>query len=401
MIRITTRRRRAAVAAALAVGAFALTSLDVSFGRPADAQVAEYGRWTIAGPAEVVEGNTGITTVNYTVSTSVPTTAACGIWINVTNGTAALGAASAAGTDYELKEPAGMTGLVKGPWNGVFRSYYLKVPAGTSSFDVPVDIVGDFTDVVDETYSINILSSVLNDGTLGCGYSLLDAALWAVTTTITNDDQAPVPAAFELVGPTAPVVEGNSGVAGPNQAVFTLTSPVAPARDCRVKVYGWNPTPGNTAFWPFDWQYPAGSTVVYWKYLTIPAGSTSFTTGFDIVGDVIDETDELFNVWFSAETDNLAIPPCGYNPDPLKWNANATIQDDDATPAFGIGNAQVVEGNSGRSNMTFTVSSPTSATADCQLLVAVTNGTAGWPWDWTYPAGNTAKNFEVITIPAG
>jgi uncharacterized repeat protein (TIGR01451 family) len=117
--------------------------------------------------------------------------------------------------------------------------------------------------------------------------------------------------------------------------------------------------------------------------LTFPAGTTTRSVVVLILGDTIDETDELFTVRLS-------------NP------ANATIADaagvgkiyDDDGPGIAIGDAEVTEGDSGRVSAVFAVqlSAPSKQVITVEYYTA--DGTAQTPADYV-------ETYGVLTFSPG
>ena len=87
-------------------------------------------------------------------------------------------------------------------------------------------------------------------------------------------------------------------------------------------------------------------------------------------------------------------------------SATGTITNDDVaptSPTVSIGNASKAEGNSGTSNMSFTVTLSKAATAPVTVQYATSNGTATAGQDYvaasgtiTFAAGETSKTVNVV-----
>jgi len=85
--------------------------------------------------------------------------------------------------------------------------------------------------------------------------------------------------------------------------------------------------------------------------LTFLAGATTQTISVPVLGDVLDENDESFNVDLSGAVDATISDALGIG----------TISDDDAMPSLSIGDVSVVEGNAGTVNAVFTVTLSTAS----------------------------------------
>ena len=117
--------------------------------------------------------------------------------------------------------------------------------------------------------------------------------------------------------------EGNSG-STPSQFTVTLSA----ASGMTVTV-GFNTTAGTAG--PADFSTASGT-------LTFAPGETSKTISVGILGDVIDEPDETYQV-------NLTTPG---NATISRAAGTGTITDDDATPSLSVNDILVGEANSGR-----------------------------------------------------
>jgi len=138
--------------------------------------------------------------------------------------------------------------------------------------------------------------------------------------------------------------------------------------------YGW-----ATAY---DDVVPTGGRI------TIPAGATTARVTVDVVGDNVDEPDEIFFVDV-FDTDST-------------WGREAvgTIVDDDApvTPTVSIADASAIEGNTSIEHMRFAVSLSESTTHD--VSISWTTHASG---DMLHAADSTdfTAASGTITIPVG
>lgn len=118
--------------------------------------------------------------------------------------------------------------------------------------------------------------------------------------------------------------------------------------------------------------------------VTFPTGNISQSIPVTICGDTVDELDELFTVTLSSPT-NTTLGTA---------TAQVTIADDD-TGVVSIGDQNLIEGQSGSSPMTFTVSLsvPNSQTVTVQASPANGSATAGSDY--------TAVSSQTVTFAPG
>jgi hypothetical protein len=244
---------------------------------------------------------------------------------------------------FTVTRSGGSAGAVDATWTISFEAgdsasagdlSVLQALTGTVSFadgqtskQILVDIAGDTDIEGNETFTVT-LSAPTNGATLG------DAV---ATGTITNDDVAPVPGTLSI-GDNS-VTEGNSGT---TQIAFTVT-----------RATGSDGAVGAT--WTVTFE--AGDTADSADLGATLTGTVSFANGetskqilVDVNGDTAVEGNETFTVTLSAPTGGVTITDAV---------AVGTITNDDAVvPVPGtlsIGDSSVVEGNSGTSTITFTV----------------------------------------------
>ena len=232
---------------------------------------------------------------------------------------------------------------------------------------------GDTTVESDETLRVT-LSGASSNATI---------ATATATGTITNDDVAP-PVVPSLSIANVSKTEGNSGT---SNLVFTVTLSQAAASAVTVN-YATSDVSATAGT-----DYVAGSGTV-----TIPAGSTKGTFNVVVNGDTTVETDETLTVTLSGASSNATIATA---------TATGTITNDDvapptATPTLSIANATLVEGNSGTSNMVFTVTLSQATTSSVKFDYYTSGITATPGEDYvplntslTIPAGSVSATFSV------
>ncbi|QEL14969.1 DUF4394 domain-containing protein [Limnoglobus roseus] len=197
------------------------------------------------------EGNTGTTAFNFTVTLSNASDQPIVLTVNTVDGTAT------AGSDY--------TALV---------GQTITFAPGETSKTVTVNVAGDTTFEVDETFNVRL--SVAGPGgavTVANGVG-----------TITNDDAAPTVS----INGTAQ----NEGNTGTTPFTFTITLSAPSGQAVTVVVA----TANNTATAGSDYTALAAQTI------TFAPGETTKTVTVDVTGDTTVEADETFFVTLSAPT---------------------------------------------------------------------------------------------------
>ena len=295
----------------------------------------------------VTEGDSGSTTLTFTATLSAASVQQVTVaYADATTGTAT------SGTDY--------TAITGGT---------LTFPAGTTSQTFDVAVTGDTTDEVDETVVVT-LSSPTN----------ATIATATGTGTITDDDGPTV----SIDSPS--VTEGDSGSTN-----LTFTATLSAASVQPVTVAYADATTG-TATAGTDYTAITGGT------LTFTAGTTSQTFNVAVTGDTTDELNETVVVTLSSPTNATVSATAG--------NGTGTITDDDG-PTVSIDSPSVTEGDSGSTNLTFTVT--LSALSVQQVTVAyadATTGTATSGTDYTaitggtltFAVGTTSQTFNVSVL---
>jgi Calx-beta domain len=391
---------------------FGVTANYIGTGTITRDDEASRGIWSITAPTPTLEGNTGTTPALFTLKTTEATTEPCGVAINVSNITAAIG------LDYDLSiPPAGATPAAIGAPGDVSKvtyypylstGYWLRFPAGTPkdyTFKIPVNIIGETLVEGDETFSTTLTSyNLVADtlGTLGCGYDTsAPLASFSPIATITNDD---FPAEFSIASPAA-ITEGNSGTTPLN---FTISAKSAPAKPCQLYVVAtnvsalWGASPSTLYA---DYTVPGGGTgfpgiLPYTKVIDIDSATTNFT--IDVIGDLIKEspTNETFLVTIGQ---GILTNPCALDTSKAGLlQATGTIIDDDADPAFTIiAPAPVVEGNSGSKQVKFLVKSGSATATPCQIYVSAWNVTAAVFVDYDMDGVAAPLYAKIINFAAG
>ncbi len=175
--------------------------------------------------------------------------------------------------------------------------------------------------------------------------------------------------------------EGNSGA---SNLAFTVTLSKASTTPVTVQYA----TSNGTATAGQDYTAASGT-------ITFAAGETSKTINVAIAGDATVEGDETLTVTLS----NPSGATIG------AASATGTITNDDIAPALSIGNVSKAEGNSGTSNLAFTVTLSKASTTPVTVQYATSNGTATAGQDYTaasgtitFAAGETSKTINVAVV---
>ena len=234
----------------------------------------------------------------------------------------------------------------------VADSDYVNVPTTALHFDagdttktISVTINGDTKVEANETFNVN-LSGATNGATISKGVGV---------GTITNDDVRP------------------GGRLGLDQRRDRSSRATAARRLLNFTVT----RSGGTAAFDVNFATSDGTaTVADSDYVNVPttalhfnAGDTTKTISVTINGDTKVEANETFNVNLSGATNGATIS---------KGVGVGIITNDDVAPVAGsvsIGDAQIVEGNSGTQLLNFTVTR-TGGTAAFDVNYATSDGTA-------------------------
>ena len=288
----------------------------------------------------VVEGDSGTTSLLYTVTMSGVIRKTVTVRYATGNGTATAPAdyTSTAGT--------------------------LSFPKGTTSRQILVPVLGDVVDEPNETVIVSLSSSTRTKIVKGQG-----------TGTITDDDGAPVMS----IG-SAQVVEGESGTTA------TLAFPVTLDRPSGSVVSATYTTSPLTATADEDYVHVAAT-------VSFVPGQTTAVAHVAVNGDGTAEPDETLTVSLSAPAGAVLAAPS---------TATGTILDNDplADPRLSVADRADAEGGM----VTFVVNAtpaPASAVTVAYVVVgdtataadvSLTSGTV------TVPAGQTSAVIDVPTI---
>lgn len=192
------------------------------------------------------------------------------------------------------------------------------IPAGSTAATIPVDVLGDTRNEVNEGFTLRItdVRNAVVDDTTSSSYNM----------TLIDDDGAPALSVADV-----DITEGTGGAAA---AVFTLT--VAPPSELPVTV--------RYATTAVDETRPAGFTAAVGT-ASFPADVATQTITVPVLTDAWNEHDETFYLNLSDATNVIVDDP----------QAVAVIRDDDAAPNVVVGPATVTATEGPGATLPFTV----------------------------------------------
>lgn len=225
------------------------------------------------------------------------------------------------------------------------------ITPGLLSTTISIPVNSDTTFEAAETFFVNLTSPV--NATISDNQG---------TATINNDDGQP-----SISINNASVAEGNSGTRSVGFTV-TLSNPSFQTITVNYATANVSATAGS--------DYLAASGTV-----TFAPGQTSRPLSVTVNGDTAFEANEAFNVNLSSAVNASIADNQGVG----------TITNDDAQPAISIGDASVVEGNTGTRTLSFTVSLSGPSFQTITVNYATANGSATANSD--YLAANASVSF--------
>ncbi len=202
---------------------------------------------------------------------------------------------------------------------------------------ITVAVTGDLNIELDEALSVTLSNPV--------DAIIIDAT---GTGTIVNDDYG------LTLQSSLTVTEGNSGTTAMNYTV-TLSAPSPLTITVNYTTTNVTATGGQ------DYTTNAGT-------LSFAPGELSKTITVQVTGDIVYEATETYTV-------NLSVP---VNAQITSGQVTGSITNDDAVPTLSIQDVNIIEGNSGTKNLTFTVSiSGPSAFTSTVSYATQNNGAIG------------------------
>ncbi len=180
----------------------------------------------------------------------------------------------------------------------------------------------------------------------------------------------------------AQLTEGDSGTA---EMVFDVTLTSAPLVEVRVNYF----TSNSSASAPSDYEARSGT-------LVFAPGESSKLVAVPVVGDGVDEYDEIFYFYLSSPVNGRVTVSPGVG----------TILDNDPTPVLSVADISVTEGNVGVVAARFTAVLSAASGRSASFSYSTANGTATVSSDYTassgsitFSPGETQKQFTVNILP--
>jgi hypothetical protein len=295
------------------------------------------GTFTLTGPATAIEGEAGVTTVNYTIKLNKQIQ-----------------------TPIQLSyRTADVTALAGEDYNGVLNTYTFLPGLPEWEITVPVTIRGDKKIEANEDFRL-ILNPLLTD--FG---GLLTIATPFVETTIENDDQANI------------IITKIDGIEGSQNARFTIGFEDNYSTDVPLSIPY---TLGGTALNGTDYTGIAAGTI------TLNPGQTAATLDLVVLDDNLVEDTETVILTLS----NTSLP---YGITFTKLQETLNIVDNDKAQ-INISNASVIEGSGADNYLVFDVAlSGEEIQEPFSLTFSIADGTATVGQDYEIPASATL-NFN-------
>jgi len=234
---------------------------------------------------------------------------------------------------------------------------------GETTKNITVQVIGDNTDEIDETFFVNLSNPTNSTVSNGQG-----------TGTILDDD-GPLISINDVT-----ITEGDTGTADAN---FTVTLSAASPQDVSVRYA----TSAFTATSGVDYQRTTNT-------LLIPAGATSGTIIVKIIGDYEIEPDEGFAIVLSSPVHGGIADGIGV----------CTIVNDDAPGTIQF-SAQTYNVGEGEGSATVTVTRTSGVSGSVTVDYSTANGTASAGIDYisasgtlTFKEGEISKTFPITII---
>jgi hypothetical protein len=242
---------------------------------------------------------------------------------------------------------ATMAGTASSPADFTAATGNLTFAAGETTKLVTVFVNGDLVGESNETFSValsNPVNAVLSDG-VGTGTIIDDEPRISISPAITT------------------IVEGDSGA---TTATFVVSLNIPSSNQVTVVVQS-SPL---TATAGVDYQSIN-------QVLTFAPGETTEVIGVNVLSDLLNEFDEIFNVVLSQATNALIDVP----------TANVTIDDNDPLPELTISSTSIAEGDAGTTNVVLTVTLAPVSGRNVTVAYATAPGGASSPSDYTATSG--------------
>lgn len=303
-----------------------------------------------------------------------------------------------------------VAGTARDTASGVFAVDFTKVIGGSITFlpvrpdpdhpgqmlpaetqkTISISVLGDLIDENDETFSVKLTTATA--ATTPDATPIQIVGNGTAVGTIIDDDNAPVLKFSGASNGDISTIEGSFGNATIKPTLQLQQSANGPTTFSEKDVTVTVTIVAGTATHGVDYLTPDGTTFT----VTIPKGSSTREIPLTIVGDNIREANETFTLQLS-NAQNTSIADGG---------AKVTITDDDLVPQLVAGNVTLVEGESGTTNMIFTVSLQGATDQIVTVNYATTDGTAvskGALPDFTAVSGKLSfapgETTKTVSVP--
>jgi len=300
---------------------------------------------TVSGNG-IQPGNLSFSSVSYTVNESGPTATVTVNRVEGSDGTVMVSyqAGSGGGT---------LQGVRK---NGIAFNATGGALCSTQGVDF-VSVNGTLTfgpGVTSQTFDVPICDDALYEGLEGAPLSLLSpsggSGLGLASSQFSIIDNDPQPTL------SVNNISMNEGDVGFTDFSFTVTQSAVSGLQTSFNCSG---DPGSAQI-PSDFLNNGGPR-------QIPAGDTTVSVTFQVVGDTVFEPDEFFQVQCGSPSNATFTDGTG---------RADIINDDPAPPSLSIGDVSIVEGNSGQSTFVFTVTKTGTSVDGSSFDFATADGTA-------------------------
>lgn len=314
----------------------AIPSTQITYGTASIEILA--GATISVSDASISEGNSGTKQLEFTVSLS-------------------QASADQITVDYHTSDLTALAGI-----DYTAQAGQLIFAPGETSKTVQIDILGDTLNELDDTF--NVVLSNPEGASLAAGVGL---------GTILNDDPEPT---ISIAAP-ASITEGDADAV----SIFTVTLSAASGKTITVQYA----TQGGTAGAGSDFIATTGT-------LTFNPSETSKAIPITIVGDLIDEGTEQFQVVLSAPTNATLTTD----------TAEATIVDNDPRPTVAVSSPSITEPTVGTATLSFVVTLSKASGQELIFDYGTVNGTAVAGADYAaavgtlvFEPGETQKTVNV------
>jgi hypothetical protein len=269
------------------------------------------------------------------------------------------GRATPATVDYNTSD-----GSATSPSDYQAANGTLQFSGGAKRATIPISVNGDTVGESNESFQI-VLSNPTGNVTITDGVGL---------GTILNDD-----AVATLSIDDATVGEGDAGTT-PARFAVSLSAPSAGAVTVDYA------TTNGTAASGSDYGAATGT-------LTFTPGETNEIIDVGVIGDLVSEPDETFQVELSNATGASITDATGLG----------TIIDDEAVPAVSVNDATVQEGDAGTASLVFTITLSHAGAGTATVGYETVDATAVAAGDYTTTSGTLTftpgETLKTVTVP--